>query len=201
MSRRKRTTGPFDFTNAMYHLCEDITNRHEAFLHIDMSRVAVCFAQARSKVLHGLQAKLTPMRFENGSLTSMRNGQEWTVQRLHLNKREMFYILTFYLPRFLEQSFQEKFVTILHELYHISPEFNGDIRRFGGRCHVHTGSQREYDAQMDVFAREYLAMNPPGELHHFLKYDFRALHQHHGGVVGLQVPIPKLIPLRSTKSA
>src|SRR5690606_38196621 len=98
-------TNPFDFTRAMSELCEDITNRHEAFLHIDMSRVAVCFAQARSSVLHGLQAKLTPLRFENGMLTSRRGSRTWTVQRLYLGKREMLYILTFYLPRFLEQSF------------------------------------------------------------------------------------------------
>jgi len=192
---------PFDFTQSMVKLCEDVTNRHEAFMHIDMSRIAVCFAQARSRALHGLQAKLTPMRFESGSLTSVRRGLEWTVQRLYLNQREMYYILTFYLPRFLDQSFQEKFITILHELYHISPEFDGDIRRFSGRCHVHTHSQKEYDEQMDQFAREYLMMNPPQELYSFLKHDFRTLSQMHGGVVGLQVPIPKLIPVTESKSA
>ncbi|WP_417848128.1 hypothetical protein [Thalassoglobus sp.] len=193
--------GPFDFTQSIMKLCEDLTNRHEAFMHIDMSRVAVCFAQARSSVLHGLQAKLTPMRFENGATTGQRQGRLWTVQRLYLGKREMLYILTFYLPRFLDQSFQEKFVTILHELYHISPRFDGDIRRFGGRCHVHTQSQREYDDQMEVFAREYLSMNPPEELYSFLRRDFQDLKQKHGGVIGLQVPIPKLIPIDDSKTA
>ncbi len=193
--------GPFDFTRAVHDLCEDLTNRHEAFMHIDMSKIAVCFAQTRSTVLHGLQAKLTPLRFENGELTSQKKGRTWTVQRLHLGKREMLYILTFYLPRFLNQSYQEKFVTILHELYHISPHFNGDIRRFSGRCHVHTQSQKEYDDHMDVYSREYLSMNPPAHLHHFLKYNFQELKHLHGGVVGLQVPIPKLIPLDQLKSA
>lgn len=194
-------TAPFDFTQALNRLCEDITLRHEAFAHIDMSRVAVCFSQARSRALHGLQAKLTPMRFEAGALTSVRRGRQWTVQRLHIGQREMLYILTFYLPRFLDQSFKEKFITVLHELYHISPLFDGDIRRFAGRCHVHTGSQRQYDQQMDDFAREYLASGPPESLYGFLKMNFRELHQTHGGVVGLQVPIPKLIPLDQMKSA
>ncbi len=193
--------GPFDFTKSMNALCEDVTNRHEAFMHIDMSRIAVCFAQARSSVLHGLQAKLTPMRFENGALTSRRQGRDWTVQRLYVGKREMSYILTFYLPRFLDQSFQEKFVTILHELYHISPKFDGDIRRFSGRCHVHTHSQDEYDGQMEVFAREYLAMKPPELLYQFLRFDFQELRKRHGGVMGLQIPIPKLIPVDQMKSA
>lgn len=199
--RIKLATGPFDFTRSMSELCEDISNRHEAFMHIDMSRIAVTFAQTRSSVLHGMQAKLTPMRFENGALTSRRQNQTWGVQRLYLGKREMLYILTFYLPRFLEQSFQEKFVTILHELYHISARFDGDIRRFAGRCHVHTHSQDEYDGQMEVYAREYLAMRPPEHLYEFLRSDFSELKKQYGGVVGLQVPIPKLIPLQDTKSA
>ena len=193
--------GPFDFTTAMAVLCDDITNRHEAFAHIDMAEVAVSFAQARSKALHGLQAKLTPMRFENGDLTSTTRGQTWTVQRLFVGKREMKYILTFYLPRFLDQSFQEKFVTILHELYHISPRFDGDIRRFAGRCHVHTHSQQEYDGQMEVFAREYLGMKPPVELHNFLRCDFAELQKRYGGIVGMRIPIPKLIPIDKARTA
>ena len=192
---------PFDFTSAIFALCEDITTRHEAFMHIDMTEVAVSFAQARSRVLHGLQAKLTPLRFQNGDLTSHLRGRNWTVQRLFVGKREMKYILTFYLPRFLDQTFQEKFVTILHELYHISPKFDGDIRRFAGRCHVHSQRQDDYDGQMEVFAKEYLSMNPPPDLHAFLKCDFAELRKRHGGVAGQRIPIPKLIPVDDARSA
>ncbi len=192
--------GPvFDFTSTMWALCDDITSRLDPLLHIDMSRVAVSYAQARRRVLHGLQAKLTPMRFEGGAKTISRRGQEWGCQRLILGGREMLYILTFYLPRFLDQPFEEKMVTILHELFHISPEFDGDIRRFSGRCHIHTSSQKEYDRQMSLLARDYLSLRPPEELYSWLHKDFRTLHRHHGGVCGLQIPIPKLIPL--SKSA
>ena len=192
---------PFDFTQAMARLCHDITERHEAFAHIDISKVAICFTQTRSKVLHGLQAKLTPMRFERGSLTCFRRGRTWTVQRLYVGKQEMSYILTFYLPRFLDQSFSEKFITILHELYHISPHFDGDIRRFTGRCHVHSRSQQSYDDQMEVYAREYLSCQPPAELYSFLELNFKQILKQYGGVIGLQVPIPKLILLEQAKSA
>ena len=199
--RKRHALRPFDFTAAMMRLCDDVTNRHEAFMHIDMSRIAVCFAQTRSHALHGLQAKLTPMRFEGGTMTTRRDGEEWTVQRLYHGSREMLYILTFYLPRFLNLSFQDKFVTILHELFHISPRFDGDIRRFSGRCHVHSSRQDDYDEQMAVFVREYLGLNPPRELHEFLRHDFRRLKQAHGSVMGLQVPIPKLIRVDQMKSA
>ena len=201
MSHGQNAVRPFDFTGQMLRLCDDITTRHEAFQHIDMARVAVCFSQARSRTLHGLQAKLTPLRFEGGDLSTCRNGRRYTVQRVFVGGREMLYILTFMLPRFLQQSFKEKFVTILHELYHIGEHFDGDIRRFGGRYHVHSHSQKEYDLQMEVFAREYLAMNPTPELFNFLQLDFRQLHRQHGGIVGLQIPTPKLIPVQDTRTA
>ncbi len=193
--------GPLDFTACMLRLCEDVTCQLDEFLHIDMSRVAVTFAQARRRVLHGLQAKLTPMRFEGGSLTTRRHGRQWTVQRLYQGDLEMLYILTFYLPRFLEQSFREKMITVLHELYHISPQFDGDIRRMDGRYHVHSHSQREYDRLMEAFVDRYLGMKPPEDLYAFLRSDFRTLDQQHGGIVGMRVSVPKLIPLSDSRSA
>lgn len=171
------------------------------FRHISMDQVAVAFAQTRRRVTHGLQAKLTPMRFENGQLTSRRGRQMWTVQRLFSGEREMLYILTFYLPRFLDQTFDEKMITVLHELYHVSPDFNGDIRRMDGRYHVHSHSQRDYDRQMGLFAAKYLSMRPPRHLYEFLHRQFAELHAQHGAVVGMQVPIPKLIPLRETRKS
>ena len=184
---------PFDFTAAVEAVCRDMCGRLDAFGHIDLDRVAICFAQTRSRATHGIQAKLTPLRFEHGGLFSNRNGETWTLQRVFLAQREMLYLLTFYLPRFLDQSFEEKLITILHELYHISPKFNGDIRRFQGRCHAHSNSQKEYDRWMAEFAKQYLAMRPAAKLLRFLKNDFRTLKERHGQVIGLQVPIPRLI--------
>jgi len=191
--------GPFDFTAAISRLCTDIALRVPEFEHVRMEQVAVTFAQARRSVSHGLQAKLTPMRFERGQLTAERYGRSWTIQRLFHHDLEMLYILTFYLPRFLEHSFREKMITVMHELYHISPKFDGDIRRLDGHYHVHSHSQKEYDRQMEVLVDNYLAAAPPPELYEFLHSGFRDLHRRFGGVVGLRIPIPKLIPI--SKSA
>lgn len=193
--------GPFDFTRAMWLLCHDITQRMSTFAHIRMDEVAVCFAQARRKVTWGLQAKLTPLRFEQGATVTRRNGRSWQVQRLFQGEREMLYILTFYLPRFLETPFEEKLTTVFHELFHIGPVFDGDIRRMAGRCHVHTHSQQEYDREMARFAQEWLGRQPDPELYGFLKYRFGEIERRYGGVMGLQIPIPKLIPLNEQQSA
>ena len=189
----------FDFSSAMRLLCEDITERLVDFEHIRMEQVAVTFAQARRRVPYGLQAKLTPLRFEGGQLVTRRRGRLWTIQRWYSGELEMLYILTFYLPRFLEQSFREKLVTVMHELYHIGPRFDGDIRRLQGHYHVHSHSQKEYDRQMEGLVDRYLAAAPPPELFDFLKASFRDLTARHGGIVGIRVPIPKLLPL--SKSA
>ena len=105
------------------------------------------------------------------------------------------YLMTFCLPRFLEQSFDEKLITLFHELYHISPKFEGDLRRMGERCHVHSHSKREYDARMALLARAYLSGGAERSLHDFLRMDFAQLRHRHGGVVGVTVPRPRLLPV------
>ncbi len=186
----------------MRELCRDLCARMpEEYGHIRTEQVAVAFAQARRRVPHGLQAKLTPMRFAGGALVERRYGRSWTVRRLYDGRREILYILTFYLPRFLDHPPLEKLVTVLHELYHISPDFDGDIRRFGGRYHVHSHSQNEYDRLMEEHARHYLALRPPRRIWGFLEKNFRELERDHGRVCGVKVPIPKLVPLTEIKTA
>lgn len=162
--------------------------------HIDVDRIAFSFGQARKHTRHGLYASLTPMRFEGGATTMMRGGEPFTVQRLYGRSGvELLYILTFYLPRFMDVDLNEKLVTILHELWHIGPEFDGDLRRHPGRCYVHTHSQKEYDARMQVLANRWLQLEPPHEDFEFLRHSFKDLHCRHGRVYGTRVPHPKLI--------
>jgi hypothetical protein len=163
--------------------------------HIDMSRVAIGFCQTRKPVAHGLQAALTPMRFEGGQCSTVRRNRKLTVQQIvDETGREFLYLLTFYLPRFLDQPLHEKLVTILHELWHISPGFDGDLRRHEGRCYVHTASEREYDAAMAVLAQKWLARRPPLAIYEFLQESFGSLCAKHGRVYGTRIPAPKLIP-------
>ena len=190
------TERTFDFCGAMWRLCDDICRCHKEFRHIDMQRVVVTFAQTRSPVSWGMQARLTPLRFEGGSLFQVREGKHWTVQRLFHDGREMLYVLTFYLPRFLNLPYHEKLVTVFHELYHIGPAFDGDIRRFSGSCYMHTTSQAEYDRQMGIYVRQYLRLGRPEGLRAFLKLDFGKLCQARGQVIGLRINIPRLIPLK-----
>ncbi len=124
---------PFVFTEHLRRLCVDITQKYRPFQHIDVSRILFAITQSRNYRVHGLQAKVTPLRFPDGHRTRLHRGIPFQVQQYFYDRREMFYVMTFCLPRFLNREFEDKFVTIFHELFHISPEFNGDLRRHEGR--------------------------------------------------------------------
>jgi predicted metallopeptidase len=186
---------PFDFCAAVRRLCADIIRRCDALGHVDIHRLLFGVTQARSGRIRGLQARVTPLRFHGGQLRRRRRGVTYQVQRYYVEAHEYLYLVTFCLPRFLDQEFDEKFITLFHELYHISPEFNGDLRRHDGRCTLHSRSQRHYDRHMADLARAYLAAEPDPDLHAFLRLNFAQLQARHGSVVGVVVPRPKVIPV------
>jgi hypothetical protein len=189
---------PFDFSGHVRRLCADIVRRCKELAHIDVSRLLFGMTQARSGQAHGLQARVTPLRFRHGQLTRRRRDGAYQVQRYFVGQREMLYLVTFCLPRFLDQDFDDKFITLFHELYHISPHFEGDLRRHEGRYALHSHSKREYDSHMAHLARAYLAAGPDRALHDFLRLNFGQLRHRHGSVLGVVVPRPRLIPITGT---
>lgn len=188
----------FDFTSAIRTLCEAMCSEMRELSHIRMEEVAVGFSQTRKDVMHGIQASLTPLRFEHGERFTVRRGRTYTIQPVLSDEgREALYLLRFYLPRFLDLSFEEKMTTLVHELWHISPQFDGDLRRHPGRCYAHTGSQAHYDAAMKLKAEEYLRTGKNPHLHAFLRHNFAELRRVHGGIVGKKYRTPVLVPLGS----
>jgi hypothetical protein len=197
-NNRRRTAAPagFDFTRHMHRLCAALTADLPELSHIDIGRVAICFSRARKRVPYGIWASLTPLRFAGGSLTVTRGRKTWTIQRLYGDDgREMLYILRFYFPRFFDQSLEEKLNTVIHELWHIGPRFDGDLRRHDGRCYAHGTSQKEYDAQIDRLLRKWLDARPDPALYEFLTGSMEDLIARHGGLHGLRVARPRLLPL------
>src|SRR5262245_20659859 len=163
------TARALDFTARMRALCEDVVARCEELRHVHMPRVLVTFTPSRNRSRYGLQARVTPLRFRNGALTRRHGPTEYQVQRFFVNGTEMLYVLTFCLPRFLDQPFREKLVTVFHELYHVSPEFDGDLRRHPGRYAVHTHSKDRYDRHMAELVEEYVADHPEPAVFEFLQ--------------------------------
>jgi len=188
--------GGFDFTGHARRLCADLVARLPELGHIELDRVAIGFCQTRKPVAHGLYASLTPLRFAGGREHTVRRGRKWAIQRLvDESGTDMLYLLSFYLPRFLDQSLRHKLVTVVHELWHISPQFDGDLRRFAGRCYAHGSSQKRYDTDVERLVDRWLAVDPPASIYAFLRYDFRGLVARYGKVYGAKIPGPRLIPV------
>ncbi len=186
---------PFDFTARMRRLCDDVVARCPDLGHIDTSAVLFSFTPARNRSVYGLQARVTPMRFRNGELTRRHRGLLYQVQRYFVGGREMLYLVTFCLPRFLDQTFEEKLITVFHELYHISPRFDGDLRRHEGRYAVHSRSKKGYDERMAELARRYLADHPEPDRLGFLRAGAAELNRSYAGITGVTVPRPKMVPI------
>lgn len=185
----------FDVSHAIRLLSSDIVAHCEELAHIDTSRLLFAVTQARNAHTHGLQARVTPFRFPGGSMTCQRRGVVYQVQRFFDGDVEFLYLITFCLPRFLNQSFDDKLVTLFHELFHISPKFDGDLRRYEGRYCLHTHSQRSYDEKMTELARSYLSSKPSKHLLDFFRLNFAQLELRHGQVTGIVVPRPKILPI------
>ena len=188
-------TNGFDFTDRMRTLCEDVTARCEELQHIRMPRVLVTFTPSRNRSRYGLQARVTPLRFRDGTLTRRHGPTDYQVQRFFVDGSEMLYVLTFCLPRFFDQPFREKLITVFHELYHIGPSFDGDLRRHPGRYAVHSHSKDLYDSRMAELVKDYLAEHPEPDVFQFLRSSYRELWDTHGGITGVVVPRPKLLPV------
>jgi predicted metallopeptidase len=187
---------PFDFCGHVRRLCADVVKHCPDLRHIDVSRLLFGMTQARNPYAHGLQARVTPLRFHGGALLRRRKGIDYQVQRYVVDGQDMLYLVTFCLPRFLDQDFDDKFITLFHELYHISPAFDGDLRQHEGRYALHSHSKRQYDACMADLARAYLRNGADRPLHGFLRLNFAQLRHRHGSVVAVQVPRPRLLPVR-----
>ena len=185
-----------NFTAHMRQLCADIAARLPEFSHIDVELVAIRVCQTRKDSAHGIYASLTPLRLEGGRRVVVRGSRSWGIQPLRDSSgREMLYLLSFYLPRFCNQPFKEKLATIMHELWHIGPCFDGDLRRLPGRCFAHGHSAEEFHKAMRHWAERWLGAGPPQELFAFLEGDFRQLCLRYGKIFGTRVRTPKLIPL------
>jgi len=177
----------------MRRLIRDIADRCSEFHHIDADRLLVSLTPARSSSSYGLHAKTLPMRFAGGRRSITRRGYSYRMPAITIAGREIMYIIYFCMPRFQDQSFHDKLATVFHELYHISPKFDGDLRKFKGRNAFHGSSWKRYEQKMSEFATGYLDKCADSSVHDFLKLTSQQLIDRYGEIVGLRIREPQHI--------
>jgi hypothetical protein len=151
-----------DFGALLGRICRAV----ESFGSFDPTRIAVSLSRSRSQSKYGVWAYVTPLRYVGGSLhrRGRRRGYagryEYANERLAAEAGDALYLMTFLVPKFFTLSFEERLETCVHELYHLHPQFRGDLRRFP-RPHVHHGpTPAAFKRQVSVLAREALARDP-----------------------------------------
>lgn len=184
-----------NLTAELERLIADIVSKVEEFRHIDPRRLLVCVNNSRSSQ-HGTFAKIHPLRFYGGELSRVvnkgRSRFTCIMPEVSHNGVGILYVIYFTLPRFMDRPLQEKLVTIFHELYHISPAFDGDIRRFPGRNFAHGSSAKKYNLLMDRFVATYWLLPSSNEKVAFLDADMASLRLRYRAIVGRKMVMPKL---------
>lgn len=185
-----------NLTRELERLVEHITGRVDEFAHIDPSRLLLCVSSGRVGGVGGMYAKIHPLRFEGGAKSVERpRGRHTylsTMPTVTHRDVEILYVIYFLVPRFLDLSTREKLVTVFHELYHVSPAFDGDIRRFPGKNFAHGGSTRRYNAYMGKLVDSYLASHDEPGLLSFLEGNMEELRSRHRSLVGRRFRIPRI---------
>jgi hypothetical protein len=105
---------------------------------------------------------------------------------------EMLYLVYFLVPRFLNLSLREKLITVFHELYHISPRFDGDIRRFPGKNYAHGSSRKKYNALVAGLVDDWLQKQDGTGLPDFLQGDMESIRARYRVIVGRKLAAPRI---------
>jgi len=161
--------------------------------HIKEDHLAIGFTKARSIKSTGLLASLTPLRFEEGKTVTSKKGYLYEIPELLVDGVPILYILHFLYPRFIDLPMSNKVHTIIHELWHISPHFNGDIRRFRGRTYAHSGRKSRFEEQVSSVVKAWFQKTNFDTS--ILALDSNGLKRSFGRVLGKRVSRPKLTRL------
>jgi predicted metallopeptidase len=185
----------FNYTQALEELIREIIGRVGELQHVDPKRLLVACSRSRNNGPVGAYAKIVPLRFEDGARERRVGRHTYEMPALTHHGQEILYLLYFFMPRFGDLSYRQGLETVVHELYHVSPRFDGDIRRFPGRNYAHGSSQKRFNATVAALADRCLAAGEPSAAG-FLHSSTVELKRAHGPLVGRRVPLPR--PVRKS---
>jgi hypothetical protein len=170
----------------------DLCARLPEFGHINPRQVLLCMARARRSASGGgTYAKIVPMRFPDASPLRHVGSECYSLPQIPTAHGYVLYLIYVYLPRFYEQPPERRLLTLIHELYHIAPAFDGTIRRFGSRAHG--ASRTNFNAGLQPLVNRYLASAPP-EILDLIGGDIKELARR-ATLIGRMLPMPKTIRL------
>jgi len=184
-----------NITDVLTLIIHEISLRTETFKHVNIEQTMVCMASNKKNSRGVTYGKLVPLRFKNGIQTLKYREKYYSMPGIIINRIPILYVIYFYFPKFFDLPPPEKLRVIFHELYHISPEFNGDIRRFGKIKISHGFSRKRFDGLFEDEQRNFYNYISQTPFMNFLGADTRTLRENFKKISGarMKVPKPKII--------
>jgi len=178
-------------------LISDITRVCRGFAHVDPGRLLVGWTSSRKRRF-GIYATIYPLRFARGRTSVSARGAVWHLPRIVRDGREIFYVVTFYVPRFLSLEPRARLAVVFHELFHVSEACDGDLRRFEGHRSAHGRSVNAFEAGFQADLAVYSASRRARFFQDLLSLSHREILSRHGGVIPRRVRRPVLERRRAT---
>jgi hypothetical protein len=202
-----------NYTERLSLLMQDVVTRVEALSFINMADVLVFARQGRTTAEGAFATchclTLPPSEpgyyfWRDRATGCITRRSEWFVTKspsVSIGGRPVKYMISFALPRFCDQTIgrsrKERFYpgkaqawmakldTVIHELFHVDPNYGGirRIDRGDGTYATHCHSPRFFE-QVAEMVSEYLDTRPDPSAYDFLRHDFATLESRHDGVVG-----------------
>jgi len=164
-----------NLTDTLSLITHEMIIRTPDFRGYDINRMLICCASNRSDSRGGIYGKLVPLKFEDGSDIINFHGRTYTIPKIIHNNIEIRYLIYYYHPKFFDISARDKVNVMFHELYHINPEFNGDIRRMGKFKKAHGHSKKSFEEKYLDNAEEFYSYVKGTPYHAFLEMNSRDL--------------------------
>ncbi len=155
-----------NLNTAVRALIRDIARRMPEFSHIKAMRILVVAGEAR----RASRGTVKPLAFTGGKSTDRITGRRKPVVRI--SGRRMLYSITLRPLFFRDSTPQDRVETILHELFHISRDFDGTLDRT--RRHARMG--RDFGRELRPLVRRYLK-ECPEKLRQVFSFDGEVLVQ------------------------
>ncbi|HET6922857.1 MAG TPA: hypothetical protein VFI16_06890 [Anaeromyxobacteraceae bacterium] len=138
-----------NMTLAVKRLIRDAARRLPELGHVRAGRILVVAGEAR----RASRATIRPARFKQAGRPA--RGRRKPLVRV--KGRTILYVVTLRPLWFVASTPEARIDTVLHELYHVSPRFDGTLHR--GRRHTRLPRPR-YDRRIRALRRRYLATAP-----------------------------------------
>ncbi len=126
-----------DFTQAVLALIEFVARTTREYRHIDPSRIVVVAGEAR----RASRGTVKPLCFADGRRVDSLGRRKPSVR---VAGKRMLYCITLRPLFFRRSTPRERVATVLHELFHISPAFDGTLDHKRRHAHAGEGFEAEF---------------------------------------------------------